>query len=200
MPRQVRIEYPGAVYHAMARGDRREDIVRSDGDREAFDRLVPLIYDDLRRIAGSHLRRVGGDRTLNTTGLVHEAWLRMVDQTRAGWEDRNHFLSVCAVAMRQIVISDARRRQAAKRGGGEKQVTLDEGSVSGDTDAEWLLALDRALDRLAAHSEKLARVVECRYFAGLTEQETAEATGASLRTVQRDWKRARAWLREELGG
>ena len=104
-----------------------------EGNREAFDRLVPLIYDDLRRIARAHLKRAGGDRTLNTTGLVHEAYLRLVDQSQAQWEDRNHFLAVCAVAMRQIVISDARRRAAAKRGGGEKQVTLDEGQVSGDT-------------------------------------------------------------------
>jgi RNA polymerase sigma factor (TIGR02999 family) len=171
-----------------------------EGDREAFARLVPLIYDDLRRIARSHLRRSGGGRTLNTTGLVHEAYLRLVDRTRANWEDRNHFLSVCAVAMRQIVISDARRRAAAKRGGGDRQVTLDEGRISADRDAEWLLALDRALDRLAERHERLARVIECRYFAGLTEQETADALGASLRTIQRDWTRARAWLREELGG
>lgn len=170
------------------------------GDREAFDRLVPLLYDDLRRIARAHLRGGRGGRTLETTGLVHEAWLRLADHTRAAWQDRSHFLAVCAVAMRQIVISDARRRQAAKRGGGERQVTLDEGKVSGGDDAEQLLALDRALDRLADRDGRLARVVECRFFAGLTEQETAEALGASLRTVQRDWTRARAWLREELGG
>jgi len=170
-----------------------------EGNRGAFDRLVPLVYDDLRRIARAHLKRAGGDRTLNTTGLVHEAYLRLVDQTQAQWEDRNHFLAVCAVAMRQIVISDARRRAAAKRGGGEKQVTLDEGRVSEERNAEWLISLDRALDRLADRNERLARVVECRYFAGLTEEETAAALGSSLRTVQRDWMRARAWLREDLG-
>jgi RNA polymerase sigma factor (TIGR02999 family) len=168
------------------------------GDRGAFDRLVPLVYADLRRIARSHLRRAAGGQTLNTTGLVHEAYIRMVDQDQANWEDRNHFLSVCAVAMRQIVISNARKRAAAKRGGGEKQVTLEEGKVRDDCNAEWLLALDRALDRLAAHSERLARVVECRYFAGLSAQETAEALSTSLRTVERDWTRARAWLREAL--
>ena len=131
---------------------------------------------------------------------MHEAYLRLVDQTRAQWEDRNHFLAVCAVAMRQIVISNARRRAAAKRGGDEQRVTFDEERTPQDGDAEWLLALDRALNRLAQHNERLARVVECRYFAGLTEAETAEATGSTLRTVQRDWTRARAWLREELGG
>ena len=171
-----------------------------EGDREAFDRLVPLVYTDLRRIARAHLRGGKSGQTLNTTGLVHEAYLRMVDQTKAQWEDRNHFLAVCAVAMRQIVISNARRRAAAKRGGDEQRVTLDEGRVSEDRDATWLLELDRALDKLAEHNERLARVVECRYFAGLTEVETAEATGSTLRTVQRDWTRARAWLREELGG
>ena len=171
-----------------------------EGDREAFDRLVPLVYEDLRRIARSHLRRLGGGRTLNTVGLVHEAYLRLVDQTRANWEDRNHFLSVCAVAMRQIVISNARKRSAARRGGGDRKVTLEEGELADDRDAGWLLELNRALERLAARNERLVRVVECRYFAGLTEQETAEALGASLRTVQRDWMRARAWLREDLSG
>jgi RNA polymerase sigma factor (TIGR02999 family) len=170
------------------------------GDRGAFDRLVPLVYQDLRRIARSHLRRVQGSQTLNTTGLVHEAYLRLVDQTRVNWEDRNHFLAVCAVAMRQIVISNARKRAAAKRGGGERNVTLEEDRISSTRDPEWLLALDRALERMAERNERLARVVECRYFAGLTEQETANALDASLRTVQRDWMRARAWLREELGG
>lgn len=171
-----------------------------EGDRKALDRLVPLIYEDLRRIARSHLRRVGGGRTLDTVGLVHEAYLRLVDQTRVGWEDRNHFLSVCAIAMRQIVITEARKRVAAKRGGGDRRVTLEEERLSGGGDDAWLLELNRALDRLAKRSERLARVVECRYFAGLTEQETAEALGSSLRSVQRDWMKARAWLREELGG
>ena len=163
------------------------------------EQLLPLIYQELRQLAAARMAHESPDHTLQATALVHEAYLRLVDQTRAVWEDRNHFLAVCAVAMRQIVISDARRRAAAKRGGGEKQVTLDEGQLSGDRDAEWLLSLDRALDRLGARNERLARVVECRYFAGLTEEETAEALGASLRTVQRDWMRARAWLREDLG-
>ncbi|HXV75964.1 MAG TPA: sigma-70 family RNA polymerase sigma factor [Candidatus Polarisedimenticolaceae bacterium] len=171
-----------------------------EGDREAFDRLVPLVYQDLRRIARAHLRRMRAGHTLDTTGLVHEAYLRMVDQTRAEWVDRQHFLSVCARAMRQIVVSNARRHGAAKRGGGDRRVTLDEERIAEARRAEWLVALDRALERLGSHNERLVRVVECRYFAGLSEQETAAALDSSLRTVQRDWTRARAWLREELGG
>jgi RNA polymerase sigma-70 factor (ECF subfamily) len=170
------------------------------GDAAAMDDLLPMVYDDLRRIARAHLRRIRGGGTLNATGLVHEVYLRLVDQTQVGWEDRQHFLSVCARAMRQIVISNARRHAAAKRGGGDQRVTFDEEQISDSQQAKWLLSLDQALDRLATKNERLARVVECRYFAGLSEQETADALGASLRTVQRDWKRARAWLREDLGG
>lgn len=169
------------------------------GDRDALDRLLPLLYYDLRRIAAAHVRRGPSNHTLNPTGLVHEAYLRLVDQTRAGYEDRQHFLSVCARAMRQIVISNARKHAAAKRGGADQRVTLDEGVAAAPERAEWLLELDRALERLGARNERLARVVECRYFAGYSEAETAEALGSSLRTVQRDWMRARAWLREELG-
>ena len=175
-------------------------VAYQEGDRAAFDRLVPLVYDDLRRIARAHLRRGRAGHTLDTTALVHEAWLRLVDQSGARWEHRQHFLSVCARAMRQIIISSARRHAAAKRGGSERDVTLDEERVSDRSRAERLLALDRALDRLADRNERMARVVECRYFAGMTEEETAQALETSLRTVQREWLRARAWLREDLGG
>jgi RNA polymerase sigma factor (TIGR02999 family) len=175
-------------------------IAYREGDREAFDRLVPIVYQDLRRIARAHLRRGRSGHTLDTTGLVHEAYLRLVDQTRVEWIHRQHFLSVCARAMRQIIISSARKHAAVKRGGGERAVTLEEERISDPGQAEWLLALDRALERLAAHNERMARVVECRYFAGLSEEETAQALDTSLRTVQRDWMKARAWLREDLGG
>jgi RNA polymerase sigma factor (TIGR02999 family) len=175
-------------------------VAYQEGDRAAFDRLVPMVYDDLRRIARAHLRRGRSGHSLDTTGLVHEAWLRLVDQSGARWEHRQHFLSVCARAMRQIIISSARRQSAAKRGGKERDVTLEEDRISDPSRAEWLLALDRALDRLAARNERMARVVECRYFAGMTEEETARALDTSLRTVQREWLRARAWLREDLGG
>ena len=168
------------------------------GDRGAFDRLVPLVYDDLRRIARRQMRGSRRGETLDTTGLVHEVYLKMVDQSKISLNDRSHFLAVSARAMRQVVISYARKRSAAKRGGGDMPVTLDEGQIAIDRQAEQLLALDEALDRLAARDERLARVVECRFFAGLSEQETADVLGVSLRTAQRDWLRARAWLREEL--
>jgi len=170
------------------------------GDRAAFDRLVPLVYGDLRRIARRHLRGRSSGRTLDATGLVHEAWVKLAEATGAEWQDRGHFLAVAARAMRQIVIDDARRHAAAKRGGGERAVTLEEERVAADDRSEWLLTVDQALERLARHNDRLARVVECRFFAGLTEEETAEALEVSLRTAQRDWLRARAWLREELSG
>jgi RNA polymerase sigma factor (TIGR02999 family) len=169
------------------------------GDRSAFDRLVPIVYDELRRLARRQLYRgPRGGQTLNTTGLVHEAWLRLVDQSQAEWQDRGHFLAVAARAMRQITIDHARRRLAAKRGGGAPREQLDESRLPGAQRAEWLLALEEALEHLARHNERLVRVVECRFFAGFSEEETAEALGVSLRTAQRDWLRARAWLREEL--
>ncbi|ANM31461.1 hypothetical protein ABI59_20645 [Acidobacteria bacterium Mor1] len=181
------------------RGDVTQLLVQfREGDRDALDRLVPIVYEDLRRIARSHLRRGRSGHSMDTVGLVNEAWLRLVDQTRANFEDRQHFLSVCARAMRQILISSARKHQAAKRGGGEAEVTYDDEFVGTRRQAERLLAVDQALEKLSKHDERLARVVECRYFAGLSEQETAEAMGCSLRTAQRDWMRARAWLRVEL--
>lgn len=175
-------------------------IAYRDGDREAFEQLFPMLYDDLRRIARAQLGRFRSGNTLDTVGLVNEAYLRLVDRTRANWLDRQHFLSVCARAMRQIVIDAARRRTAEKRGGKAPAVTLDEGRIRVDDQAERLLELNRALERLEHKNERLARVVECRFFAGLSEEETAEALDVSLRTAQRDWMRARAWLQEELAG
>lgn len=175
-------------------------LAHRQGDRDAFDKLLPLVYDDLRRIARRQLAGSWGQQTLDTTGLVHESYLKMVDQKRVDWQDRGHFLAVSARAMRQVIISYARKRNAQKRGAGQEKATLDEGRIAIDDQAEWLLALDEALESLAAKSERLAKVVECRFFAGLTEEETAEALGTSLRTVQRDWMRARAWLKEALDG
>jgi RNA polymerase sigma factor (TIGR02999 family) len=169
------------------------------GDREAFDHLLPLVYEDLRKVARRQLNRVGNpDKVLDTTGLVHESYLKMVDQTRVNWSSRSHFLGVAARAMRQVVIDYARRRGAAKRGGGAVQTTIEEGHIAVEDQADWLLALDQVLARLEARSPRLARIVECRFFAGLSEEETAEALGISLRTAQRDWMKARAWLQEEL--
>ena len=174
------------------------------GDRDAFDRLVPMVYDELRRIARNHLRRTNRGATLDTTGLVHEAYLKLAGQKGMRVEDRGHFLAIAACAMRQVIISRARARLAAKRGGGAVMVTLDEERVGSakqaQAQAEWLLDLDRTLVLLRERDERLARTVECRFFAGLSEEETAQALGVSLRTAQRNWMRARAWLRAELTG
>jgi RNA polymerase sigma factor (TIGR02999 family) len=169
-----------------------------EGDPDAFDRMVPLVYDDLRRIASQQLRRLRGAATLDTTALVHEAYLKLVDQSRLEVDDRNHFFGIAARAMRQIVIDHARKRGAKKRGGGRWAVSLDSVQIAIDGQAEMLLALDQALGRLSLLNERLTRVFECRYFVGLSEQETAEALAVSLRTVQRDWLKGRAWLRREL--
>ena len=126
--------------------------------------------------------------------------MKLVDPAKVDWQGRGHFLAVSARAMRQVIIGYARKRSAVKRGGGERPVTLDEAQVAVDDQAERLLALDRALERLGERDERLARVVECRFFAGLSEEETAQALGVSVRTAQRDWMRARAWLKEELRG
>jgi RNA polymerase sigma factor (TIGR02999 family) len=168
------------------------------GDAAAFDRLVPLVYDDLRRVARGQLRKGGRGSLLDTTALVHEAWFKLSEGGDVAFQDRGHFLAVSARAMRQVIVDLARRRNAAKRGGGAVHAVLDEGSVAAAEDAFRVLAIDLALDRLAARSPRLAQVVECRFFAGLGEEETAEALGVSLRTVQREWTRARAWLREDL--
>ena len=171
-----------------------------EGDREAYDRLFPIVYEDLRRIARAHLRRQRSGHTLGTTGIVHEAYLKLVDPASNGYQDRNHFLAVAARAMRQVIISYARRHAAGKRGGGERALPLEERDIPVQTQAETILDVDRALARLEEFEPRLARVVECRFFAGLDEEETAAALGISTRTVQRDWMRARAWLREELEG
>ena len=168
------------------------------GDREALDRLLPVVYDELRRIARRELRRERSDHTLTTTALVHEAYLTLVDQSRAQPGDRVRFFAVAATAMRRVLIEYARRRRAAKRGGGERPLSLDETAVAATDSAERLLALDDALTRLAALDARQARVVECRYFGGLTEEETAEALGVTARTVRRDWVKAKGWLYREL--
>jgi RNA polymerase sigma factor (TIGR02999 family) len=175
-------------------------IAHGGGEADAFARLVPLVYDDLQRVARAQLRRHRPGDTLNTTGLVHEAYVRLVDQSRASWRNRGHFFAVSALAMRQIIVDHARRRSGQKRGGDREMVPFDENIDRGTDDAERLLEIDAALHRLAEHDARLARVVDCRFFAGLTEQETAEALNVSLRTAQREWLKARAWLRAALTG
>jgi RNA polymerase sigma factor (TIGR02999 family) len=170
------------------------------GDRTAFDQLVPLVYDELRRLARSHLRRVPGGHTLNTTGLVHEAYLKLAKSPGLRLNDRGHLMAVTACAMRQVLVSRARARLRAKRGSGDQAVELDESRLGQETDAGQLIDLDRALGGLRERDERLAGIFECRYFGGLSEEETAEALGMSLRSVQRGWMRARAFLRAELEG
>ena len=174
------------------------------GNRETLDSLVPLLYDELRAIASRHLargRRAGAqDGTLATTALVNEAYLKLVAQHDAQWRDRAHFLALVAVAMRQILIDRARARSADKRGGGAMDVTLDEHGLAVDQSPERLLEIDEALQRLAAVEPRMAQVVECRFFGGLSEEEIAEALSVTVRTVQRDWVKARALLRRALDG
>jgi RNA polymerase sigma factor (TIGR02999 family) len=167
--------------------------------RRLADELLPVFYADLKRLASRERARVGAGGTLHTTALVHEAYLKLRD-TRS-WNDESHFFRAAALAMRHALVNHAEARRAAKRGGGAPHLSLDEAldvGIAGDD--ETLLALDEALRRLARQSERLARVVECRFFAGFDESETARALGLSERTVRRDWTLARAWLYRELSG
>src|SRR5689334_9150433 len=168
------------------------------GRREAFDQILPLVYNELRRTARRELA-VRPNDSLSTTALVHELYLKFSRTGRADWRDRAHFLGVAAVAMRHILVDRARRRTAEKRGGTQAYVTLEDELVVSDNHAESLLELHDALDQLARLDERLARVVECRFFGGMTEQETAEALGIAVRTVRRDWIKARGLLYEALG-
>lgn len=174
----------------------------ADGDadhHELMDRLVPLVYDELRQMAHQELEREAGPRTLDTTGLVHEAYLKLVAGSAPPLRNRRYFFGAATRAMRQILIDAARRRNRLKRGGGERPLPLDESKVEIDAYAEELLLLDDALTRLAAQHPRPARVVECRFFAGLDVEETAELLEVSARTVKRDWMLARAWLDRHLG-
>lgn len=169
-----------------------------DGDESVLDRLTPLVYNELRRIARARLRAEPAGHTLNTTELVHEAYIRLADQTRMEWRDRAHFFAVASRLMRRLLVDYARRRGAEKRGGGLRRVALDDATVSVDDRAATFVALDIAMDRLAEMDERQCRVVECRFFGGMTEEETAEALGVTARTVRRDWVKARGWLYKEL--
>jgi RNA polymerase sigma factor (TIGR02999 family) len=172
------------------------DDLRS-GRRDAFDRIVPLVYHELRRTARRELAARPSD-TLFTTALVHELYLKFSRSPRAEWHDRAHFLRAAAVAMRHILVDRARRRAAEKRGGAQRTVTLDDSLTAADEQAESLLELHDALDQLASLDERLARVVECRFFGGMTEQETAAALNITERTVRRDWVKARGLLHQAL--
>lgn len=171
----------------------------SAGDAASFDRAFSRVYDELHRLARQV--RVGrASDTLGATALVHEAYLKLLPSLGTDWEGRRHFLRVAARAMRQVLVGAARERMAEKRGGGEFSVTLDEAAHATPVRADALLALDEALERLAQLDARQARVVELRYFAGLTAEETADVLGISTPTVQRDWRAARAWLGVQLAG
>lgn len=173
----------------------------SEGDRAAFDRLVPLVHDQLRALAHGHRLRWDGDETLGTTALVNEAYLKLVGQQRLDATSRAHFYAIAGKAMRQILSNYAESQRRLKRGGGRQRVGLDQldvAAVADDNDAQALSALDAALERLEQSHERLGRVVECRFFAGLSITETATALGTSPATVKRDWTLARAWLSREL--
>ena len=168
-----------------------------NGDGEALDRLLPLVYDELRKIAAGYLRRERGDHTLQPTALVHEAYVRLIDQ-RVQWESRAHFLGVAAQLMRRILVDYARGRNAEKRGGGFGLIALDEAMLAPYERDVDVVALDDALQALSALDPQQSRVVELRFFGGLSIEESAEVLGVSPSTVSRDWAVAKTWLRREI--
>ena len=174
-------------------------IAWSDGEREALDELVPLVYDDLRRLAAGYMGRETPGHALQPTALVHEAYVRLIDQRRVQWRNRAHFFGIAANMMRRILVDDARKRRAEKRGGGAERITLTGDDIAApeqhDIDA---LALHEALERLAAFDPQQERIVELRYFGGLTIEETAEVVGVSPATIVREWTIAKAWLRADM--
>jgi len=191
---------PGSQPHAITDG---LAALRA-GVPGALDRLMPLVYGELTRIAHRQLGLEAPGHTLSTPALVHEAYFRLVDQTRVEWADRAQFFGVAAQAMRRVLVDHARRHHAARRGGGRRAVSLealgqdDAAALAAGECADVLLAVDEALERLAVLDARQARVVECRFFGGLTAAETAETIGVTARTVERDWVKARGWLYQAL--
>ncbi len=169
-----------------------------EGSRDAMDRLLPLVYDELHRLAGGLMRRERPDHTLQATALVHEAYLKLVDQTRVQWRNRTHFFAVAAQAIRRILVDHARTHRRIKRGGGGVKVALDDKVAAFATPVVDVIALDEALTRLAESHPEEARIVEYRFFAGLTTGEAAELLDTTSRTVERRWRFARAWLFQAL--
>jgi RNA polymerase sigma factor (TIGR02999 family) len=170
----------------------------SGGDRNAPERLMPFVYDELRRLARSFLVKERDDHTLQPTALVHEAYVRLVDQTRVNWQNRAHFYGIASRMMRRVLIDHARAHAADKRGGAAVHFSLDDVQVPLEQRAADFVALDEALERLSQFDERKCRVVEMRFFGGLGDEEIAEVLGVTTRTVLRDWKKARLWLYREL--
>jgi RNA polymerase sigma factor (TIGR02999 family) len=204
MPRKTERAGRGPAFHEFM--DERKDAVTralvgaAAGDDEAAAALWDLTYEELRRIAQRYLHRERADHTLSATALVHEAYLRLVDQTRIQFRDRAHFFAVASKVCRRILVDYARRRSAEKRGGARVKVTLNDAAAMVDSQSEELLALNEALDRLSELNERLGRVVEMRFFGGLSEEETADALGVTTRTVRRDWVKAKGFLYDALYG
>jgi RNA polymerase sigma-70 factor, ECF subfamily len=172
--------------------------VAEPGNPKAVSQLMPAVYDELRRLARHYLRREQAAHSLQATALVNEAYLRLKKDKRQPWQDRTHFLAIAATSMRQILVERARARKAAKRGGSQIRITLDEAVAAGTGQSLDLLALDEALTRLAAIDPEQARIIELRFFAGLSIEETGDAMGISPATVKRGWNMARAWLKREM--
>ena len=169
-----------------------------DGDRQALDRLLPLVYQEMRALAAHHMKQERRDHTLQPTALVHEAYLRLVKRDSPDWENRAHFMGVASQVIRRTLVEHARSRKADKRGGGAVKVTLTEQAISGPAMDLDVLALDEALTRLGEEDDSARQVVELRFFGGMTAEETAEALGMAVRTVHRRWSYAKAWLYREL--
>lgn len=168
------------------------------GDSSALADVFPLIYDELRRLAQRQLQREPDGHTLSPTALVHEAYMRLIDYSRMEWTGRAHFLAVASTAMRRILVDHARGHRSVKRGGDLRRVSIDSVELGTEDRAELLVAIDDALERLKQIDERQARVVECRFFGGMTEDDTAQALGISVRTAKRDWAKAKSWLHREL--
>ena len=168
------------------------------GDREALDKLMPIVYDELRRQAARYLKHERQGHTLQTTALVHEAYVRLIDQAGVRWQNRAHFYGIAAELMRRILVDHARKRHAAKRGGDIVKLTLNEEVQAASEQNPDIISVDEALGKLAVVDQQQARIVELRFFGGLTVEETAEVLGISDRTVKRDWSVAKAWIRREL--
>jgi RNA polymerase sigma factor (TIGR02999 family) len=169
-----------------------------NGDSQALERLLPLVYDELRRIASRYMKRERAGHTLQTTALVNEAYLRLVGQQNVAWQDRAHFFAVAAQVMRHLLVDHARSRQYAKRGGNAQRITFDEAAVVSMQRDDNLLALDEALTKLAAIDPRKVKLVELRYFGGLSAEETAVVLGVSEITIKREWLKTKAWLYREL--
>jgi RNA polymerase sigma factor (TIGR02999 family) len=168
------------------------------GDQAALDKLLPLVDEELRRLAGRYMRRESPGHTLQTSALVNEAYLRLIEQKSVHWQNRAHFFGIAAQLMRRILVDHARRHQYAKRGGGAQKVTLDEAAMVTQERAEGLVALHEALTRLAAMDERKGRIVEMKFFGGLTTEEVAEVLGVTPRTIEREWRKAKAWLHHAI--